>query len=174
MTDLVLTLIGPDRTGLVEAVAEVIAGHGGNWLESRMTHLAGKFAGILRAEVPPDRADEVARALAALETRGLKIVVETAPRAARPSAQRTMDLELVGLDRPGIVREISQLLAANGINVEELVTDRRSAPMSAEMLFEARAHVQVPAGTDLAGLRAGLDKIANDLMVEIKLEDRHA
>ena len=52
MTDLVLTLIGSDRPGLVEAVAEVIAGHGGNWLESRMAHLAGKFAGILRVEIP--------------------------------------------------------------------------------------------------------------------------
>ena len=83
-----------------------------------------------------------------------------------------MHLELVGLDRPGIVREISQLLAANGINVEELVTDRRSAPMSAEMLFEARAHVQVPADTDLARLRAGLEKLASDLVVEIKLEER--
>ena len=48
MTDLVLTLIGPDRPGLVEAVAEVVAAHGGNWLESRMARLAGKFAGILR------------------------------------------------------------------------------------------------------------------------------
>ncbi len=47
MADLVLTLIGPDRPGLVEAVAEPIAAHGGNWLESRMAHLAGQFAGIV-------------------------------------------------------------------------------------------------------------------------------
>jgi glycine cleavage system regulatory protein len=172
MTDLVLTLIGPDRTGLVESVAEVIAAHGGNWLESRMTHLAGKFAGILRAEVPPNRAAALALALSALETRGLKVVVETAPRAERPRPERTMDLELVGLDRPGIVREISQLLAESGVNVEELVTDRKSAPMSAEMLFEARAHVHVPATTDVARLRAGLERLASDLMVEIRLEDR--
>src|SRR5215468_2961532 len=148
MTDLVLTLIGTDRPGLVEAVAGIIAAHGGNWLESRMTHLAGKFAGILRAELPPDRADAALAALAGLEARGLRVVAEAAPRAAGAAgaAERTMDLELVGLDRPGIVREIAQLLAANGVNVEELVTDRHSAPMSGEMLFEARAHVHVPAG----------------------------
>src|SRR5215468_8514847 len=107
MTDLVLTLIGPDRPGLVEAVAGIVAAHGGNWLESRMTHLAGKFAGILRAELPPDRV------AGALEARGLKVIAETAPRGAAgaaPAPQRTMDLELVGLDRPGIVREIAQLL----------------------------------------------------------------
>ena len=54
MTDLVLTLIGPDRPGLVESLAKRVTAHGGNWVESRMAHLAGQFAGILRVEVPPE------------------------------------------------------------------------------------------------------------------------
>src|SRR6187455_3077209 len=78
MTNLVLTLLGPDRPGLVELVASVIAAHGGNWLESRMSHLAGKFAGILRAELPPDRLEAALAALAALEARGLKVIAEPA------------------------------------------------------------------------------------------------
>ena len=169
MTDLVLTLLGPDRPGIVELLAGVIAAHGGNWLESRMSHLAGKFAGILRAEVPADRVAAALVALAALETHGLKVVAETAARADRPLAERRMEFELVGLDRPGIVREISQLLASNGVNVEDLVTNRSSAPMSGEMLFEARAHVRAPPGTDVARLRADLERLASDLVVEVKL-----
>jgi glycine cleavage system regulatory protein len=174
MTDIVLTLIGSDRPGLVEAVAGIIAAHGGNWLESRMTHLAGKFAGILRAELPPDRAAAALQALAGLESRGLRVVAEAAPRAtaSAPAPARAMHLELVGLDRPGIVREIAQLLASNGVNVEELTTDRHSAPMSGDMLFEARAHVHVPAGTDVGALRAALERVASDLVVEVKLEER--
>jgi glycine cleavage system regulatory protein len=172
MTSLVLTLLGPDRPGLVEAVADVIAGNGGNWLESRMAHLAGKFAGVLRAEVPADKVATVVAALARLESRGLKIVAEAAPSASVATAdQRPMDLELVGLDRPGIVREISQLLAQHGVNVEELTTDRSSAPMSGEMLFRARARVHIPTGADLARLRSGLERLANDLVVEIRLAD---
>ncbi|HSZ81853.1 MAG TPA: ACT domain-containing protein [Polyangia bacterium] len=173
MTDLVLTLIGPDRPGLVQAVAGIVAAHGGNWLESRMTHLAGKFAGILRAELPPERAAAALAALAALEGHGLKIVAETVTRSER-ALERTMDLELLGLDRPGIVREIAQVLAEGGVNVEELTTNRTSAPMSGEILFEARAHVHVPASVDLAKLRAALERVASDLMVELKLEDRSA
>jgi glycine cleavage system regulatory protein len=172
MTDLVLTLIGPDRPGLVELVAGVIAAHGGNWLESRMSHLGGKFAGILRAELPPDRVQAALTALAALEERGLKVIAEPAPGSERGPGDRSMDLELVGLDRPGIVREISQLLAASGVNVEELVTNRTSAPMSGDMLFEARVHVRVPAGLDLTSLRAALERLASDLVVEVKLEER--
>ena len=169
MTDLVLTLLGPDRPGLVELVAGVIASHGGNWLESRMSHLAGKFAGILRAELPADRVAAASAALAKLESRGLKVTVEVAARAGERAPDQAMDLDLVGLDRPGIVREISQLLAGNGVNVDELVTNRSSAPMSGEMMFEARARVRVPPSTDVAKLRSELERVASDLVVEVKL-----
>jgi glycine cleavage system regulatory protein len=169
MTDLVLTLIGPDRPGLVEAVAEVVAAQGGNWLESRMARLAGKFAGILRVEVPGDKAQAVLAALADLEARGLKVVCEPSSGAPAGSAGRSLDLELVGLDRPGIVREISQLLASSGANVEELSTDRSSAPMSGEMLFTAKARVCLPSGADLPSLRAALERLASDMLIEIRL-----
>jgi glycine cleavage system regulatory protein len=170
MTDLVLTLIGPDRPGLVEAVAAVIADHGGNWLESRMAHLAGKFAGILRVEIPEGKRAAVSEALAGLQDRGLRIVVEPSDgSASAPDQARIMELELVGLDRPGIVREISQILARSGANVEELSTNRSSAPMSGEMLFSAKTRIQVPPLADVAKLRADLERMASDLMVEIRL-----
>ena len=172
MTDLVLTLLGPDRPGLVELVAGIIATHQGNWLESRMIRLGGQFAGILRAELPAAEVPAALAALAALGERGLKVTATPADRPPGRGAERTMDLDLVGLDRPGIVREISQLLAGNGVNVEELTTNRKSAPMSGEMLFEAHAHVRVPAGTDLAALRAGLERIASDLLVEVRLDEQ--
>jgi glycine cleavage system regulatory protein len=170
MIDLVLTLLGPDRPGLVELVAGVIARHQGNWLESRMTHLAGHFAGLLRAELPEGEVKAALSELAALEARGLKVIAESVPRSAPRAADKTMALELVGLDRPGLVREIAQLLATSGVNVEELTTNRTSAPMSGDMLFEAHAHVRVPADTDVAKLRAGLERLANDLVVEIRLD----
>jgi glycine cleavage system regulatory protein len=170
MTDLVLTLIGPDRPGLVEAVAAVIADHGGNWLESRMAHLAGKFAGILRVEIPEGKLALVTSALASLQDRGLRIVVEPSDGSAgAPEKSRVMELELVGLDRPGIVREISQILARGGANVEELSTNRSSAPMSGEMLFSAKTRIQVPPQADVGKLRAELERMASDLMVEIRL-----
>jgi glycine cleavage system regulatory protein len=169
MSDLVLTLIGPDRPGLVETVAEVVAAHKGNWLESRMAHLAGKFAGILRVEVASDHVDALLEALAALDSCGLKVVSEPSGEAGTETAGRTLDLELVGLDRPGIVREISQILANSGANVEELSTDRTSAPMSGEMLFLAKARVRLPSSADLGSLRAALERLASDLMIEIRL-----
>jgi glycine cleavage system regulatory protein len=171
MADLVLTLIGPDRPGLVAALAEPITAHGGNWLESRMAHLAGQFAGILRVEVPDAKAAALADALRRLEGQGLRVTVESGPRPAASPARRTLVVDLVGLDRPGLVREVSRVLAERGVNIEELVTDRTPAPMSAELLFRSRARVDVPEGLDASELRARLEKLAQDLMVQVTLAE---
>jgi len=170
MLDLVVTLIGPDRPGLVEAAAEVVASHGGNWLESRMAHLAGKFAGVLRVEAPAERLPALKQALAALTSLELRVVIEQS-EAPDVAAAHAMDVTLLGLDRPGLVREISRLFAARRINVEELVTDRYSAPMSGEPMFQARARVNLPGNVDVAGLRRDLEQLAGDLMVEIHVAE---
>lgn len=169
MPDLVLTLIGPDRPGIVEAIAEPIARHGGNWLESRMAHLAGKFAGILRIDVPAGREASLTSALRGLEASGLKLTIEAGPAPAAEEGARAFLLDLVGLDRPGIVREISHALAERGVNIEELTTDRTTAPMSGELLFRSRARVSVPPRTDPEALRRRLEQLAGDLMVQVTL-----
>jgi glycine cleavage system regulatory protein len=167
VTDLVLTLIGPDRPGLVEALAERVAAHGGNWLESRMARLAGQFAGILRVEVPDPQAAKLRAALEQLSERGLRVVVEAPLPAAQ--GQRPLVLDLMGIDRPGLVREIARLLAERNVNIEELQTDRSPAPMSGELMFRSRARIQLPAGTDAAELRSRIERLASDLSVEITL-----
>ncbi|HET6438946.1 MAG TPA: ACT domain-containing protein [Anaeromyxobacter sp.] len=169
MSDLVLTLIGPDHPGIVEAIADPITRHGGNWLESRMAHLAGKFAGILRLEVPAGQEEALVSALRALEASGLKLTIERSPSEGAGEGARSFVLELVGLDRPGIVREISHALAERRVNIEELTTDRTTAPMSGELLFRSQARVTVPSGTDPDQLRERLEQLAGDLMVQITL-----
>jgi glycine cleavage system regulatory protein len=168
MADLVLTLIGLDRPGLVEAVAERVTAHGGNWLESRMAHLAGHFAGLLHVELPDERVHALEGALRELEALGLRVVVHggTVPSAERP---RTMRLEATGQDHPGIVRDISQVLVRHRVNIAELTTDRLSAPMAGGPLFVARARLDVPAGVDSDRLRRDLETIAHDLMVDLTL-----
>jgi glycine cleavage system regulatory protein len=168
MKNLVLTLIGPDRPGLVESLAKRVTDHGGNWLESRMAHLAGQFAGILRIEVPPDRVDALHAALAELEAEGLRVVAESGARPADDDL-RAMELELLGQDHPGIVRKVAEVLLGHGVNIEELVTDNVSAPMAGGLLFSAKARLHVPAGTDTDRLRRDLETIADDLMVDLRL-----
>jgi glycine cleavage system regulatory protein len=163
---LVMTIIGPDRTGLVESLARAVAGHGGNWLESRMCRLGGEFAGILRIELPVEKRQALIDALQTLQGRGLTVVVRPG-EAAAAAAGRLARLEIVGHDRPGIVREITRVLAEAGVNVEEFSSELVSAPMSGETLFKAAARLQLSSGTDQAALKAELEKIAGDLLVDI-------
>jgi glycine cleavage system regulatory protein len=171
MPNLVLTLIGPDRPGLVEAVAQPIAANGGNWLESRMAHLGGKFAGILRVEVPAEKLSVLVQALRELEDCGLRVVVEESPAEQPEEGRHLMELDLEGLDRPGIVREISHVLVDHGVNIEELTTERTKAAMSGEALFRARARVNVPRDCDTSKLRHRLERLAADIMVRIDLAE---
>lgn len=169
---LVLTVIGDDKPGLIESLARTVASHHGNWLESNMSHLAGKFAGILRIGVDEAHVEDLTAALQALSNSpsSLRIVMEKADTGVAARPLRTVKLDLVGNDRPGIIREISRALAGQQVNVQELVTHCSSAPMSAETLFHAQALLQIPESLDLQQLQEELERIADDLIVDINLD----
>ena len=165
-----MTFLGPDRPGLVESVANAVANRDGNWVESRMAHLAGQFAGIVRIEVEQTRADELREALRSLD---LAVTIqEDAEFEAKSEAKQTVVLELLGQDRPGIVREVSHALVSNGINVEELETECSSAPWSGERLFKATARLGIPESSSIDQLRDDLETVANQLTLEIDLIER--
>ena len=170
MTALTLTLIGRDRPGLVQALSERVAVVGGNWLESRMAHLAGQFAGILLVEVPDAEVDRLVEDLRGLEREGLHATVERGVGEEPPSAHQALMLELVGQDHPGIVREIADALAKRRVNIEELTTRVVSGSFSGERLFEAEARLRVPNDVPADELRGLLEMLANELMVDIDLE----
>jgi glycine cleavage system regulatory protein len=169
-TSLVLTIVGPDRPGLVSLISEAATLHGANWLESRMANLAGQFAGIVLLQIPDAKVDAFVKSLDDFRAQGLRV---TSLRSDGSSmrGRRRLHLELMGQDRPGIVREISGALARRGVSIDELVTDCVSGSMSGESLFRARAQLQVPAGVETHELRRALEDLANDLMVDVTLDE---
>ena len=169
MTPLVLTLIGDDRAGLVNAVAEAVTSHGGNWERSQMAELAGKFAGIVLVGIPGDRVDAFVGALEPLHGL-LDVTVQRAGTEAHHGGSQRLRLDLLGQDRAGIVNEISAVLAEHDVNIESLTTDTREAPMAGGLLFEAHAELDLPRSTDAESLRAALEELAHELMVDIDLD----
>jgi glycine cleavage system regulatory protein len=170
-TPLVMTIIGADRTGLVESVARLVAEHGGNWLESRMCRLGGKFAGILRIVVPRNSENALVEALGELRDQGLSVIVNPDQPEFSRGLSKTASLSLIGHDRPGIIHQISAALAHQGINVEELETECSSAPMSGETIFKAYARLQIPESCDTSDLRRELEEIGSELMVDISFSE---
>jgi len=159
-----------DRPGLVETLSSIISEHQGNWLESRLTHLAGKFAGIVHLQVSKSHVQALQQALEALQQQGWVINIEQSQvQEIATNIPTQMQLNIVGNDRPGIVKEISQVLSTLQVNVLDLATHFESAAMSAEALFKTQARVQLPKQLDEDELRDKLENLSNDLMVEVKL-----
>lgn len=168
-TSLVLTVLADDRPGIVEQLSEEILAAGANWEESRMARLAGKFAGLLRVTVDANQAEALTARLKTFH-RGLTIVVE--PSGQGESGEfRTLRVELLGNDHPGIIRDISRVLAQRGVNIEELDTDVTSAPMSGEALFRARALLRIPAALTSDALIEVLETVAGEMMVDLAVDE---
>lgn len=168
-TTLVLTVLGDDRAGLVSAVSAPLQAHGASWERSQMARLAGKFAGIVEVYVDSAAVDALASDLQGLSDHGLTVHVQGAQAAGEPEPGAHFTLDLIGADRPGIVAEISSLLAGSGVSIQELSTEVREAPMAGGMLFEAHATLTAPAGSDGAALRNALEELADKLMVDLTL-----
>ncbi len=167
---LILTILGHDKPGLVEAIASVVADEEANWLESRMAHLAGQFAGILRVEVERDGAERLVTALDGLDKLGLKLIIHTDPVAVSSQEEPTMRLDLVGQDRPGIVREISKVLATHCVNVERFQSEQSRAAGTGQALFRASAQLRLPPETEENDLRLALEQVAADMMVDLEFD----
>ncbi len=165
---LILTVIGEDRPGLVERIATTISAHSGNWLESSLAHLAGKFAGIVEISVPPDRSRALRAALSVLP--GLRIAIEESVADLEIRHGKRLTLSVIGHDRIGIVRDISLVLARHKLNVEALSTFTASAPMCAELLFHAEADLEARGEFDESALKRDLERISDELMVDIALD----
>jgi len=165
-TSLVLTFIGHDRPGIVNAISERIAAANGSWLESRLARLAGEFAGIVRIRVAEAELAGLTASLHGLEEMGLQITLARGSAAPAPGAQM-LELTLVGQDRPGIVRDVTQALSALGANIEALSSFIESAPFTGETMFRASARLSLPAGLGEAQIRKSLERLADEIMVDL-------
>ena len=165
---LTLTIISDDRPGIIEKVATVIASHGGNWLESNMSRLAGKFAGILLVRVKKKEQSKLLQELGELGAKGIKIIAEPTTETDQGLGEHLL-LTLVGNDRPGIIGELSSILTRLDVNVEELCTNCEDAPMSSETLFKASAVISfLNSSIQKEELQYELESLSDDLIVELE------
>ncbi len=169
LNSLVIAVLGPDQPGLVERISALVARHRGNWLESHLSAAGGFFGGIVHLTVPAGSVQELTSALQSLGDANLQVLVQ--PSTSSPAADEgdSVEISVIGNDRPGIVNRISQAIAERGINIVELDTEYTSAPMAGHPIFTARAALELPPGVRFEDLKAELEMIANDLVVDLSL-----
>jgi glycine cleavage system regulatory protein len=170
-TPLVLTFVGDDRPGLVNAISEKVAAHGATWLESRSVQLAGKFAGVVLVSVSDDRVTGLELSLRDLAPAGLRVAIERGAAADSERPTRTVKLDVVGNERPGIVRDVTQALTRLGVNIEEFASGLEGEPFTGAQMFHATARLSVPDGLSLDDLRKALERLAAEIMVDLAVGD---
>jgi len=170
-TSLVVTVMGPDRPGIVSLLSDRAQRYGANWAASRLANLAGEFAGMVHFEVPRENADALANALRGLESSGLRVNIAKSDGAGVPAGLRGVELELVGDDRVGIVSNLARMLAARGISIENIHTEIVGGK-TAKPTFKVAAHLLVPVSLSLEDLEREIGVLANEMMVDIALGDR--
>jgi len=168
-TTLVITFIANDRPGLIETLSACIQAHQGNWLESKLAQLAGKFTGIIEVNLPKDNVNALQEQLSALQSQGISVLLESVEQGSQSSENKHGLVSIIGLDRAGIVNEISAALAAHHINVESFDSIVEAAPMSGEALFKAELDISLPKTTDIDELDEKLESIALSLDIEYQL-----
>ena len=171
-TSLVVSIVGADRHGIVSLLADRAQRFGANWAASRLTRLATEFAGTVHFEVPRENADALANALRGLESSGLQIVIARSDGAKVPDSLRSVELELVGEDRLGIVSRLTRILAERSVSIESIHTEIIRSGVSGKQTFKIEAHLLVPAGLSVDALRMELGTLASEMMVDIALGER--
>lgn len=164
---MILSAIGADRPGLTQALAEAVHGAGGNWLESHLSHLGGQYVGAVLVEIAEDRVAALEAAARGVDAQGLHVKVIRAGESALGTAPDSLKIDLVGQDRPGIVREVTAALVPLGVNIEDLVTGTENSAWSGDRLFRAAARLSLPAGITLDQVQDALEAISAEIIVDL-------
>jgi glycine cleavage system transcriptional repressor len=170
-SNVVVTVTGADRVGIVEEVTKVLLDLGGNVETSRMARLGGEFAMLMLVSLSPDQAAGLETALRQLAERGYKVATSVTQQTYEESHPGWIGyrIEVQGADHEGIVHEIAAGLARRGISIESAETSTASAPVSGTPLFSMTAEVMVPPGLDEATWLSALDDAARQSNVDISV-----
>lgn len=164
-TRVILTVLGTDRPGLTRSLADAVVAAGGNWLESQLARLGGQYVGAVLVELPEGNLERLRAESAKVAASGLAVAVVPAGEEPAP-ARRFLGIEIVGQDRPGIVREVTGALAALGANIEDFTSSTENSAWSGEQLFKARARTTIPESLTVDAVREGLEAISGEIMVD--------
>ncbi|QPG05112.1 glycine cleavage system protein R [Salinimonas marina] len=168
MQPVVITIMGKDKTGIVDTLAKVVYQHGGNWQSSSFAHMAGMFTGFVEVQVPQDRHEELVAALNGLPDLEVQAVSLTGTTG---SFNETLTVEVMGNDKPGIVQELTATLNQFNLNIVSFDSGVESAANWGSLMFKARARLAVPEAFNRDALQSALENLANDLVVDISTQE---
>ena len=172
---LVITATGDDQVGLVQRFTSKLAEAGCNIEESRMALLGGQFAIIMLLSGRWDALSKLEDKLPAIgEELSLSLIAKRTREAERSQPAIPYQIEVVAMDHPGIVYNLSNFFASRGINIEDVTTDTYPAPHTGAPMFSVTMRVGIPAGTHISNLRGDFFDYCDELNLDATFEPPRA
>lgn len=169
--NMVLTLTGHDRIGIVEQITKLVMEYDGNVEESRMARLGGEFAMLMLILIPDEKFEELRQDARKLGNEGYEITTCQTEHSdpGKYAGWIPYQVKVSGADHEGIIYHITHYLADQGINIETMDTSMVEAPMSGTPLFMMTAIVAVPPAQLHHNWQGNLNTIGDDLNVDIEV-----
>jgi glycine cleavage system transcriptional repressor len=174
-TNIVLTLTGTDRIGLVEEITKLVLDQGGNVETSRMVRLGGEFAILMLVSIPAEQLIDLDQKIKYLITQGCKVTISETKQTydeAHPG-WLPYQIDIQGADHEGIIHQVAHHLSQRSINIESLDTVTAPAPISGTPLFTMTALVTVPPTLPGQDWKAALEEVGHQLNVAITVTARY-
>lgn len=161
----IVAISGPDRPDLTRALAVATHERGGNWLNSKFIRLAGRFAALIRVEVPAQQADAVREVFSALQDCQVDFhEVAVVREAALTRYVLSVDAE----DRPGLVSDITHLLQERQVTIQDIDCHRMVVSGLGSSMFRGEFEVAVPGDVPIADVVADIEALGEQVKVMIE------
>lgn len=167
-------VIGTDGIGIVADITKALYELGANINDSSHTIIGNQFAMLLLISAGPEQTEEKFQNSFKEICQRRKLTIHTHRLSHEDIYRKHADpgqlcvIHLYGADKPGIVYQVTNLLARNKVNITDLSTRRFGNEINPIYIMYLEA--EVPYEVDTKKLGDQLNKIAQDLNVEIKYE----
>ena len=135
----VISAVGKDQPGLVHSVSNILGELGINIVDIEARSIRGHFMMFLVVDlsISSSNYEEMMTKLSPLSSNfDLGLRVEPYEEGRRKSDKRLMILTVMGIDRPGIVAELSGLFAENSVNIETIKMIARGEYIAMEITVD--------------------------------------
>lgn len=168
---LVISALGSDHPGIVNALAKKIADHDCNIEDSRMMVLGGEFAIMLMVSGNWNTIAKLQDSMPMLEQElGMTIICKQT--TSRQKGQKILPYvaEVISIDHQGIVSNLAEFFSSRQINIEDLSTSSYAAAHTGTPMFSVHMEIGIPATQSISVLREAFTDFCDDLNLDAVLE----
>lgn len=159
------TITGPDSLGIIRSLAETTRGIGGEWITSKVMKLEGQFSALMKVAIDESKVKQLRLEL---EKQFPQLTFSYAPvRSETDKPSKIVNLEIDCKDRPGLTKDINNILSNLDLVVENMEFNRVHVSSIGEAVFTARIAVTVSESTNSEELAEEIESLSEDVRVNV-------